>query len=1436
MISDAAAAASFARTRLPPETKAPQWASGALRFADTFTAELPGDATAPCPYDLPTDAQGTVDVPLARFRASRAVRNALWSWAVPTEHENPRLVSVSPSGAALLNLSTDVFTADKKAAADVWSGCRRLPGSRPWAHCYGGHQFGQWAEQLGDGRAISLGEVESGSTRWDVQLKGAGRTAYSRFGDGYAVRRSSVREYLAAEHVHALGVPSSRSLALVFTDRVVLREEAEFGAVVTRLAPSWVRFGSFELPAARRDYALVRTLADYVIRHHYPAFESQPDRYVHLLREVVERTALTVARWQAVGFCHGVMNTDNMSVLGLTIDYGPFAFLDAFDPDFICNHSDTAGRYAFREQPRVALWNLMRLAAPLATIIDGRDQAGSEGSETEKHETKPETVEAITAALNAFGDVFRNEYVRLMRRKFGLMSTAQPSDLAEVVQPFLDLLERAKTDYTFAIRSLCDVPPILSDDSRLEAHVDSLASRSLGLSCSPDAEGWRSDMLSYYRNTYRPRLMVEANESTDDVVVFLENLSCLMKKENPKYVLRNWVAQDIIERVDKGEEDLVDRALELLTTCVFEDRLPDHLKDLEFYAGPVPEWGEGLHANNQVTGRKCTSDAQCVKYRHGDSAKTDDADRINGDSGASVRHKARLGEYACIASSCHYIVKAGELCFSARDCAAYQLDRRWALAPSSANGTTDAGIRGEDDIEGSSQSWCAPQFCTLESTCGGAWTLPGAPIDTPPGVDSKRPITNGTVSCCRGFMSNAQCGIYSGAVDTCDSGFTCASSRNINSNSAARQRKDLAHSQNMIVDLRQAALDTGATSLEDGMPVGKCVSQEPHQQVWIGVLLVLIGGATLNIGLNLQKYAFRKREERIKADEDAAAAAAAATTAAIPAVAEKQKGVDADRGALVSVDREKMEALTRSPSSPDEIYFYSNEALNKQRHLDAMPKSKPGIGATSDVFPRSAQSHPKNDGITEISGGHRRFSSSSSVSSSSLDNVKLSFASNRKSAADPTVHPTKGVAWKLRIHERISRHKHSKTPFGSPAWAVGLVIFILGNVVNFVALQFAPQSLVAPLGAVSLVTNVIVAPLLNKEKISLFDVGGIALIIAGCVIVVVFSGIVQQNYRLCVLIQLLKAKPTVIYLCLIFGAILAIYIFLWTVERGVERYRMENHELVDDIDHSYAILGSAAISQNRWGDETVWATAAPRNTEKTQLDPVSDARRRSSDMRHQDLFTNLEPDCKDNTTDPNGTAMLDGPLPISESTTDIAIPHGLGYQKSSNDNSRRLRSVYARVSSVLFRHPLMCFDPYIRPIRPASRLVKYGLPLAYASLGSFMATLTTLFAKSLVNLLAASLFDHENQFNNFISWVILLVTAFTAASQVYWINQGLLRYDALLQVPVFYVVWTVFDIIGGGVYFNEFKMFTTVKYVLFTLGVAVIFSGVGLLSHRMRGA
>ncbi|KAJ2234809.1 hypothetical protein H4R99_002178 [Coemansia sp. RSA 1722] len=616
------AAGSFAKTVLRPTTTSKQWID-ALRFctSDTFTSELPGDTeVSKSPYQMQTDSEGKVDVPQAKFRTSRTVRGALWSWAVPMEQEGPRLISVSGSGAALVGLTKETFLSDAKAAAEIWSGNARLPGSNPWAQCYGGHQFGIWADQLGDGRAISLGEVDGcdqqqqHSSRWEIQLKGAGRTPYSRFGDGYAVRRSSIREYLAAEHLHALGIPTSRSLALVFTERLVEREETEFGAVVTRLAPSWIRFGSFELPASRNDYKLVQTLADYTIRRHYPEIGANlsndsiaadacgEDKYAMLLRKITRQTALMIARWQAYGFCHGVMNTDNMSVLGLTIDYGPFAFLDAYEPGFICNHSDTSGRYAFDEQPRVALWNLMRLANPLAVLINGGGAATKESVEGGKREElKPETVKAITDILNQFGVQYRQEYVQIMRRKLGLFATEESEDLLDVVQPFLDLLEHAKTDYTFAMRALCDAPFIVygsppnSSEKQLEVLVDSLAERSLTFSCAADSSGWKAQAIEYFQKKYLPRLSREMG--ADGGHALASEIAARMKAVNPKYVLRNWVAQDIIEQAEKGDERAVDNALDLLTKFAFEDRLPDYLASAEKYAGPVPKWGEGLQCS-----------------------------------------------------------------------------------------------------------------------------------------------------------------------------------------------------------------------------------------------------------------------------------------------------------------------------------------------------------------------------------------------------------------------------------------------------------------------------------------------------------------------------------------------------------------------------------------------------------------------------------------------------------------------------------------------------------------------------------------------------------------------------------------------------------------------------------------------------------------------
>ncbi|KAJ2544715.1 hypothetical protein GGF49_001065 [Coemansia sp. RSA 1853] len=738
--------------------------------------------------------------------------------------------------------------------------------------------------------------------------------------------------------------------------------------------------------------------------------------------------------------------------------------------------------------------------------------------------------------------------------------------------------------------------------------------------------------------------------------------------------------------------------------------------------------------DSSVSGRRCTTDEQCAEFR----IELDDASV----GSMAAQPKSRLGEYACISGSCRYVVKAGELCFSAHDCAAFQLNRRWETANlSAANGTEIDDLRADNATRAKRQTlldhgsdlaraWCAPDFCTLESTCGGAWTLPGAPHDTPQGASSTRPITNNTISCCRGFQPDAQCAIYS-SVDSCASGYSCSTPSKSNTE-----------------------------------PLGKCTSQEPHQ-IWIGVVLVLIGGATLNIGLNLQKYAFRKRQEKINAEN-----------------------------AMAS------DAL--SPAKPSDVFFFSSDALRKPRSVGG---SGPTDAHVSPVYPASVDhiySQVRGDHVYSQARGDHVYQETRqplATSPSITETISAAAGASRMSRISLTsIHnsedlPPRRWLWQTRLQQRLATKRSSNMPIGNPVWLLGLAIFILGNAVNFIALQFAPQSLVAPLGAVSLVTNVIIAPLLNNEKIGLFDIGGIALIIAGCVIVVVFSGIVQQNFRLCVLVQLLKAKSTVLYLCVIFAAILAIYVFLWSVERGVARYHEEYRRIDDE-----PVAGNA---ENAMRDIELLEKTPARAVGKYQEsnDPLW------SDNQHGDQYS-----------------------PVQSEPVNLHIPAA-----SDKVTARmRLNKVLTKMQSLPSLHPLMVFDRYIKPISPNSRKVRFGLPLAYASLGSFMAALTTLFAKSLVNLLSASLFDHDNQFTNFMSWAILLITAFTAASQVYWINQGLLRYDALLQVPVFYVVWTVFDIIGGGIYFNEFRMFTTIKYVLFVLGVCVIFSGVGLLANRLK--
>src|SRR5471030_1416486 len=318
--------------------------------------------------------------------------------AMPAEKVGaaPRLIHANPNAAALIDLDPAAFRDPK--FTDVFSGHVPLEGFSPLAMVYSGHQFGVWAGQLGDGRALLIGQVRN--TRgelWDIQLKGAGKTPYSRFGDGRAVMRSTIREYLASEALAALGIPTSRALAIVATGEMVRRETLEPGAVLTRLAQSHVRFGHFEHFFHRGQHDQVRRLADHVIGEYFPDLMGD---HAAWFGEVVKRTAELMAAWQAVGFAHGVMNTDNMSILGLTLDYGPFGFLDAYVPGFICNHTDEGGRYAFDNQPAIAHWNLRALAFALSSLIP---------------------MDRLVSALDAYEGQYRARCRALMRAKLGLV-------------------------------------------------------------------------------------------------------------------------------------------------------------------------------------------------------------------------------------------------------------------------------------------------------------------------------------------------------------------------------------------------------------------------------------------------------------------------------------------------------------------------------------------------------------------------------------------------------------------------------------------------------------------------------------------------------------------------------------------------------------------------------------------------------------------------------------------------------------------------------------------------------------------------------------------------------------------------------------------------------------------------------------------------------
>ncbi|MDC9728779.1 MAG: YdiU family protein [Methyloprofundus sp.] len=498
----------------------------------------------------------TADEETANYR--RQVAHACYSFTTPTVVKAPKLVAYSVEIAGELGLTeadcrSDFFT-------QVFAGNQLAEGMQPYTMCYGGHQFGNWAGQLGDGRAINLGEVlNSKGKRWTLQLKGAGITPYSRSADGLAVLRSSVREFLCSEAMHALGVPTTRALSLVTTGEEVVRDmfydgnaKAEMGAVVCRVAPSFLRFGSFEIHAARNDIEQLKALVDYTIRTDFSHLgEPSLEVYQQWFAEVCSKTAEMIVHWQRVGFVHGVMNTDNMSILGLTIDYGPYGWLENYDPNWTPNTTDKGQRrYRFANQPEIAAWNLNRLANAIYPLI--------------------ESVEPLKEALSLYSKQFVTGYQQMMAHKLGLLEFTGQQD-QQLIDDLLALFALTETDMTIFYRLLANLP---TDNSTSD--VDLIATINKAYYQPEELKGEIQQQIILWLRRYMVRLQLDGLSD--------KQRKSAMNLINPKYVLRNYMAQLAIDKAEQGDNSLI-HELQVLLLHPYDEQASQ-----EKWAEKRPDW------------------------------------------------------------------------------------------------------------------------------------------------------------------------------------------------------------------------------------------------------------------------------------------------------------------------------------------------------------------------------------------------------------------------------------------------------------------------------------------------------------------------------------------------------------------------------------------------------------------------------------------------------------------------------------------------------------------------------------------------------------------------------------------------------------------------------------------------------------------------------
>ena len=510
-----------------------------LSITNIFTAALPGDP-------LTTNSR-------------RQVHGACYSFVHPKKTKQPNVIHSATKVGELLGLTaTDL---DSPTFTNVFSGNEILPEMKPYAMCYGGHQFGHWAGQLGDGRAINLGQVNGPKGQHTIQLKGAGETPYSRNADGFAVLRSSVREYLCSEAMYYLGVPTTRALSLALTGDEVMRDilyngnpANEKGAVVCRVSPSFIRFGNFEILTARNDKDTLKKLVDYTITNYFPEIEpGTKDGYLDFFKSVTERTLNMIIHWQRIGFVHGVMNTDNMSILGLTIDYGPYGWLEGYDYQWTPNTTDREHkRYRYGNQPNIALWNLVQLANALYPLI--------------------EEVAPLEQILETYKSSFETRHLEMMRTKLGLM-TEQPKDL-QLIRQLEENLHLVETDMTLFYRLLAN----LDKNSETDATNATTLFGSL-IDAFYDPTALTAEHLKFWKDwfdNYFSRLQQEPFSNTER----REQMNTV----NPKYVLRNYMAQLAIEAADKEDYSLIDELYELLK------RPYDEQPEMQKWFAKRPEW------------------------------------------------------------------------------------------------------------------------------------------------------------------------------------------------------------------------------------------------------------------------------------------------------------------------------------------------------------------------------------------------------------------------------------------------------------------------------------------------------------------------------------------------------------------------------------------------------------------------------------------------------------------------------------------------------------------------------------------------------------------------------------------------------------------------------------------------------------------------------